>query len=299
MRTRIKMILKLLLVVMLSFVVVFCASAGISYLRSDTISVTRYTHKSENIPKEFDGFKIVQLSDLHDAQFGEGQKDLLYRVRILEPDLIVLTGDMVDNEYSDLESFGALIRALSDIAGVCYVSGNNEAGLSNYDLVLETVRKNGGVALENKTIRYKRGNATLSVSGLSDRNIYQLKRETYNTYKERDNRIARVLDGFSDCGTSDYNVLLVHRPYLLRAYAIADFDLVLSGHNHGGQIRIPLFGALYAPGELWFPKHTDGAYTDYDTTMFISRGLGNSDRMGVRLFNPPEVALITLRHKDV
>lgn len=299
MRTRIKTILKLLLIVTISIAVVFCGSAGVSYLRSDTISVTRYANVSENIPEEFDGFKIAQLSDLHDRQFGEKQKDLLDRVRSLEPDLIVLTGDMVDNEASDLESFGALVRELSDIASVCYVSGNSEAGLSTYNRILETVAQNGGTVLENKTICCKRKYSTLSISGFSDKNLGLLKDQGFTTTKEANIFFAKLLDEISDCGTSDYNILLAHRPNLLQGYAMADFDLVLSGHYHGGQIRLPLYGAVYVPNELWFPKHTDGAYTEYGTTMFISRGLGNSDRLDVRLFNPPEIALITLKHKDV
>ena len=257
---------------------------------NQALTVTRLTVVSQQLPAPFSGFRIAQVSDLHNAQFGPDNQDLLALLEAEHPDLILLTGDLVDSRRTDLEIAIAFGTRAAQIAPTYYVPGNHEARLSHQDL--ETLRQgleSGGViVLENRSEPLERDGAYISLAGVYDPNFY-------TDYLMNDS--ALVMDSLlsgQDLEQQDYTVLLSHRPELLDTYAAHPVDLVFAGHAHGGQIRLPGIGGLAAPDQGLFPKYDAGLYTQEGTQMVVSRGLGNSI-FPLRVNNRPELVLVELK----
>ena len=244
--------------------------------QNNALTVSRYEYASPKVGEALEGFTIVQLSDLHNHSFGSGQERLLEGVEELEPDLVVLTGDLVDRRRTDLEPALALARGLAQRWPVYYVTGNHEWGLSPAQRrsLLSGLEEAGVTVLEDRGARAAEG---LWLMGLSDRS-------------RKGEALSRLAEGHGE----ELTVLLSHQPQYLDGYAAAGADLVFSGHAHGGQIRLPLLGGLYAPGQGFFPELTQGVHTRGETTLVVSRGLGNS-AFPLRLFNRPEIVAVTLR----
>lgn len=254
------------------------------------LTVTRLTVESQQLPAPFSGFRIAQVSDLHNAQFGPDNQDLLALLEAEHPDLILLTGDLVDSRRTDLEIAIAFGTRAAQIAPTYYVPGNHEARLSHQDL--ETLRQgleSGGViVLENRSEPLERDGAYITLAGVYDPNFY-------TDYLMNDS--ALVMDSLlsgQDLEQQGYTVLLSHRPELLDTYAAHPVDLVFAGHAHGGQIRLPGIGGLAAPDQGLFPKYDAGLYTQEGTQMVVSRGLGNSI-FPLRVNNRPELVLVELK----
>ena len=257
---------------------------------NQALTVTRLTVVSQQLPAPFSGFRIAQVSDLHNAQFGPDNQDLLALLEVEHPDLILLTGDLVDSRRTDLEIAIAFGTRAAQIAPTYYVPGNHEARLSHQDL--ETLRQgleSGGViVLENRSEPLERDGAYITLAGVYDPNFY-------TDYLMNDS--ALVMDSLlsgQDLEQQDYTVLLSHRPELLDTYAAHPVDLVFAGHAHGGQIRLPGIGGLAAPDQGLFPKYDAGLYTQEGTQMVVSRGLGNSI-FPLRVNNRPELVLVELK----
>ena len=204
---------------------------------------------------------IVQLSDLHNARFGEEQARLLDMVRAQSPDAIVITGDLIDDTKGGHEPALELARGCAAIAPTYFVTGNHEKLSRSYEAFLLEMEKTGVIKLSGRTVTLEGG---VTLTGAQD---------------------APEAAG--------YHILLAHRPEFIAAYAAAGFDLALCGHAHGGQIRLPFIGGLYAPGQGRLPRYTAGLYDEGDITMLVSRGLGNSV-FPFRVNNRPEVAALTI-----
>lgn len=230
------------------------------------------------LPEAFDGFVIAQISDLHNAQFGENNRDLLRLLSDTKPDLIVITGDLLDSRYTDMESALAFAKKLVKIAPCYYVTGNHEARISDYGDFEKQLSEIGVTVLRNTSLTLERESQTITLAGIDDPSFLG------NTL------FSKKLEQLSSEG---FTILLSHRPEYFEQYCRYSFDLVLSGHAHGGQFRIPFLGGLVAPGQGFFPEYDGGIYTSGTTTMAVSRGLGNSI-LPIRLNNPPEILLITL-----
>ncbi len=249
-----------------------------------TPMVSEYTVASNKLPEAFSGFRIAQISDLHNTEFGEGNKELLSLLAASEPDMIVLTGDLVDANRTDLDIAIAFSREAVEIAPTYYVTGNHEAGLSSRRALMSALEEVGVTVLKNKRVEIERDGEILTLIGLHDSGF---------TPGEPDEVIREALT--KRMKEEDvYTVLLAHRPELFDVYAECGVDLVFSGHAHGGQFRLPLVGGLYAPTQGWFPAYDGGLYTEGDTTMVVSRGLGNS-RFPFRINNRPEVVVVELK----
>ena len=220
---------------------------------------------------------IVQLSDLHNARFGQEQARLLDMARAQSPDVIVLTGDLIDDAKGDPEPALELVRGCAAIATTYFVAGNHEKISANYEAFRQELEKAGVVDLNGKNVTLENG-ATLT--GAQDAGF--IGRENYAGYVAS---LAPETDG--------YHILIAHRPELAASYAAAGFDLALCGHAHGGQIRLPFIGGLYAPGQGRLPRHTAGLYDVDDMTLLVSRGLGNST-FPFRVNNRPEVVALTI-----
>ena len=263
--------------------------------QNNDLTVSRTVYRSQRVPADFDGFTIVQISDLHNKLFGEGQERLLEAVAQQEPDLIVITGDLVDRRRYDPAPAETFVEGAAVLAPVYYVCGNHEAWSGHYDEVKRLVERAGGVALENEAAWLTRGGSdseTVLLLGMADPAWTQqadpAAQEAFPDFP------AKYMSAGPEGDEGHlFSILLAHRPELVETYADWGVDLVFSGHAHGGQFRIPGLGGLVAPDQGLFPKYTSGAYTEGSTTMFVSRGLGNSI-IPVRVFNRPEIVVVEL-----
>lgn len=243
----------------------------------------------ERLPAEFDGYKIVHLSDLHGHEYGEGSEKLLGLVRGEAPDLIVVTGDLIDQE-GQLEMVPALAKGLAAIAPTYYVTGNHEwatAGGTGTVKELKSLLSQCGVAvLSNRYEVIDRAGGKIALAGVDDPNGYA----DQTTPEELYARIQAEAPGL-------FTLLLAHRNDHFGRYANAGYDFVMSGHGHGGIVRLPFAGGLLGTDRRFFPPWTSGVYTVGRSTLFVSRGLGNNTVpfKGFRIFNRPELAVVTLR----
>ena len=245
--------------------------------------LTEYTAAPEGLPQAFGGFKIAQVSDLHNAAFGEDNGKLLSLLREADPDIIAVTGDLVDSRRTDVDSAAAFIEAAAEIAPVYYVTGNHEARLDFADIERRLLDA-GAAVLRGEAAYIERGGERIRLAGIDDPAFAGADGSAAE-------RAARSLEGLME-GES-CSILLAHRPELVRTYAGYGADLVLSGHAHGGQIRLPLLGGLFAPGQGFLPEYDAGLYEADGTLLVVSRGLGNS-AFPLRVNNRPELVLITL-----
>lgn len=253
------------------------------------LQVTRTDVFSAGLPPEFDGFRIVQLSDVHGSLIGKDNRGILDRVRELSPDVIVLTGDLTDKRHPDTGRMTELAEKLCAIAPVYSVNGNHEAIMkpAEREKFLTELKEKGVHVLESETASLLRDGAGITLIGLKDpgqENGSWEKREAA-VYDDLV-RMVNASDGFT--------LVLSHRPEMADKYAQAGAELVLCGHAHGGQIRIPFLGGLYAPGQGLLPEYDSGLYRIGDTFLYVNRGIGNSV-FPLRVLNRPEIALITLR----
>lgn len=259
------------------------------YWGNNNISVSNYIVESSTIPPQFDGYKIVQLSDLHNKEFRKGNKDLITLIKDASPDAIVITGDLIDRRRYNEEKALKLIKGIKDIAPIYYVTGNHEAWSNKFSSLEEKLLMQGVEVLRNNSVEIKRGTGKIFVSGIDDPAFkttgYSQSYKDYDIVKDEIKTVKK--DG-------DYNILLSHRPELFPLYSECDIDLVFSGHAHGGQVILPFLGGIIAPNQGFFPKYYKGVYSSKDTFMVVSRGLGNS-LAPIRVFNPPELVIVELR----
>lgn len=244
--------------------------------------ITTYTYESEKLGADLDGYRIVQISDLHNAEFGKENKKLLETIRSCSPDIIVITGDLVDSNHTNVERAVAFVNEAVKIAPVYYVTGNHEYWLepSENEQMMQGILAAGACDLDDEAVRIEKGDSSFMLAGLDDQHLSD---ETLkNLLQEQKNELS---------------IVLAHEPQYLQNYANAGADLVLTGHAHGGQIRLPFVGGIVAPDQGFLPEYTSGKYNSTDTEMIVSRGLGNSI-IPVRLFNYPEVVCVELRCKN-
>ncbi len=245
--------------------------------------VTEFAYVNESVENYPDGYRIVQISDLHNAVFGRNQRALIDRITELAPDMVVITGDIVDSNHTDIDVAIDLVDQMAGLCPVYYVTGNHEYWLDEGDRrrLFEEMEQAGAVLLFNDAVTVDASGGSFDLIGLDDKSL-------------ADDTLKALL---SECDSETLNIVLAHEPQYIEKYAVTDADLVLCGHVHGGQFILPLIGPVVAPDQGLFPKYTSGAYYMDDMTMFVSRGLGNSI-IPVRLFNDPEVVCIDLSARN-
>ncbi len=249
---------------------------------SSELEISRYEVASEKLPESFDGFTIVQLSDLHGAQFGEDGMELVDKVRELSPDIIALTGDFVTDE-GDLEAVEKLAPRLTELCPVYFVSGNHEFG-SGLAAEVRNIMEDAGVKyLSNEYLTISRGEDSVLLGGVEDPNAYA----DMLTPEE-------LAQKMNEASPSAFKILLGHRNYWMEEYPELPVDLVLCGHAHGGLVRIPGVGGLIGTDRHLFPDFVEGEFNNGNYTMIVSRGLGNSVPIP-RIFNRPEIVCVTLK----
>lgn len=271
-----------------------CAAAGLlaaagaaCYRANNELCTTQLFYQDDKLPAAFDGFRVAQVADLHDKRFGPGQANLLSALRTVKPHCIVMTGDLIDRRRKGGGPAAEFIRGAVQIAPVYFVTGNHENWSGKAEEVKRFLVESGVTVLDDRCETLRRGGDSVTLAGVSD--------ETCQTAENRRDKrdallpaLGRVLEG-----SAGFRILLAHHPERLAAYAKAGVDLVLCGHAHGGQFRLPGIGGLYAPGQGVLPRYTAGMHTLGATTMIVSRGLGNS-LFPLRLNNRPELVAVTL-----
>lgn len=257
------------------------------HIQNNAIVVTNIDYKNTKIPVAFEGYKIVQISDLHNKQYGT---KLLTKIKAIKPNSIVITGDLIDRRFTNVDVAMEFIDGITKIAPVYYVSGNHEAWSKYNDELQARLVESGVIVLNNKKMELHHKNQSIELIGVQDpAYLTQTNKQKSNTSSIRSS--LRKLTN-----KDSFQILLSHRPELFKMYQKYNIDLVFSGHAHGGQIRLPLLGALVAPNQGILPKYTSGAYREKESTLVVSRGLGNS-LFPYRLFNQPEVVVVTLHNK--
>ncbi len=256
------------------------------------LKITEYTISNEKIPKAFSGFVIVQVSDLHNDVFGKENSKLLNKIEKINPDIIVVTGDLVDSRRTNISIGIQFIKNAIDIAPTYYVTGNHEFRFyDEYLLMEEEMKKIGVNVLRNEEQLIEKEGEFIQIVGI-DSNIIIGD----SNYVPGTNNVVvkEMLKNLND--KKFYSVLLSHRPELFNMYEEQGLDLVFTGHTHGGQMRIPFVGGIIAPNQGFFPKYDGGLFTENNTTMIVSRGIGNSI-IPIRINNRPEIVVTKLKNK--
>jgi predicted MPP superfamily phosphohydrolase len=227
------------------------------------------------------------VSDLHNEQFGDGQQGLISKIEAIGPDMIAVTGDLIDARHTNTAVAMEFIEAAVKIAPVYFVTGNHEAWSGEYEALKQQLIQAGVNVLDGKVeeVAYKGEQITLlgiEDPSFSERSAYVGDQETV------DESIKELV--YDKAG---YSILLSHRPEVFSIYAANEVNLVLTGHAHGGQFRIPFVGGVVAPDQGLFPQYTSGVFIENDTQMVVSRGLGNSI-IPFRINNRPELVVVKL-----
>jgi predicted MPP superfamily phosphohydrolase len=265
---------------MKKWIVVILVIAAILYTGNKTIKTTEITVESNKIPASFNGLKIVQISDLHDATFGKHQSKLVKKVKDENPDLIFITGDLIDSNRYDLKNSLEVVEQIVSIAPIYYVTGNHEIATNDVDHIKKELSNLGVIVLSNNEQIIEKNGERIKIIGIEDPLSGVSVEDALIKFKK----------------TEDFTLVLSHRPETFQDYVDNRLDIVFSGHAHGGQFRIPGLGGLVAPGQGLFPKYTAGLYEEKDTKMIVSRGLGNSV-IPFRVFNTPELVVVVLQAK--
>lgn len=270
------------------FLMLTVSLAAYLYWQNNSIEISYYTSSKPEVPEEFDGFKIVQISDTHNKDFGT---QLTEKIRNEEPDIIVMTGDLIDRNRTDIPVGIATLEDVIDVAPIYFISGNHEVDFGEYDYLKSELDRIGVVNLDNSYENIVRGDSEIGLIGLEDTQFIAC--EDIQEAGSRKEVITGIINQLIDESAADFTIVLSHRAELMRMYAQTTADLVLTGHAHGGQIRLPLIEGLYAPTQGFLPDYTSGLYEEMNTQMIVSRGLGNSV-FPFRINNRPELVVVEL-----
>lgn len=257
------------------------------YFENSVLSISIYKVKNKRIPKNFNNFKIAHISDFHNTTIKKLNKDLKSQIKKEKPDIIVITGDLIDSRNTKMEVAINLIKEIKKYGPVYYVPGNHESRIEKYKDFQEKLLNEGVKILLNKTEVIEINNEKINIAGIVDPAFINNKKSN----KEIINNNIKEAN-FNEL---NYTILLSHRPEYFKTYIENNIDLTLTGHAHGGQIRIPFIGGIISPGEGLFPKYTNGLHEKENKSIIISRGIGNS-LFPFRINNRPELVIIELKN---
>lgn len=247
----------------------------------------KYTLNTDKLPAG-ESVRVVLITDLHSHVYGVNQSKIISLIKKQKPDIIALAGDIID-DVAPIKGALLFLKGIKGIAPVYYVTGNHEFWSNDIKNIKDIIRNLDINILENSYEQIRVKNAYIIIGGVDDPEVVRYDKPNYNwmgemhkTFSELDNK-------------SGFKILLAHRPELIEEYKKNSFDLVLSGHAHGGQIRLPfILNGLFAPNQGWFPDYAGGVYKHGTLTHIVSRGVSYDPRMP-RVFNPPEVVVINIK----
>lgn len=248
------------------------------------LAVRHYKIEAEEITASV---RLAVLTDLHECDYGPGGEDLLAAVAAEDPDAVLLVGDM----FADGGSYAyglMVVEALAQRYPTYYVTGNHECWTNEVDRIVALVRETGVTVLDQSCEVLTLNGQRISLCGVPD--------PCAMTYSGAPDVQTQLTCAMAPAEQGSFTILMAHRPELIDVYAEAGFDLVVSGHAHGGQVRIPLLvNGLYAPNQGWFPEYAGGEYQVGGTTLIVSRGLSTQRQMYIpRIFNRPELVIVTI-----
>lgn len=256
--------------------------------QNNDVAITEHNYTNDKLPNKFNGFKILHISDLHNKKF---YGRLTNKIKKINPDIIVITGDLIDRRRTNINSAMELIEDIVKIAPTYYVSGNHEQLSQHYTKLKEELNKFNVINMDDFYTAINKGGSEIGLIGIADPAINANEKAHLSENNVR--YVISRLNHLTKNLKTDFNILLSHRPELLNVYKKFNIDLVFSGHAHGGQIRIPLLGGILSPNQGFFPKYSEGMHREGATSMAVSRGLGNS-LFPFRIFNPPELVVVIL-----
>ncbi|MDI3508490.1 MAG: uncharacterized protein PWP48_1775 [Clostridiales bacterium] len=265
------------------------ADPSCNVMRESIIDISKYDIVDDNIPYGFEGYTILQISDLHNELFGENQCELVNRIKSAKPDVIFITGDIIYKKTGEGGNALLLIRQVTDFVPVYFVSGNHDWESGCYDELSAHMRECGVKILDNRFEKVSRGDEHIYILGVDDRQRYA-KGSRDKGYEDFKKSVAELM---AEMPKEGYKIMLCHRPEMFPLLSSYDIDLVFAGHAHGGQVRLPHIPGLFAPGQGLLPKYTAGIYEESGSRMVVSRGLGNNTIMP-RINNDPEIVTVKL-----
>lgn len=271
---------------------VLIVGVGLIVLEQKRLVIRQQTLRLPSLPDAFDGFRVVQLSDLHKRVYPHRERRLLQKVQQCQPDIIVITGDLVSRSVTDFTERTALLNALRQMAPVYLSLGNHEWDMQPQQMAAyqAMVKQSGCVLLENETVTLQRNGMVCYLAGASLRiGIYH---DAVFAYRDLESYTAADLT--ADLGErKGCTILLAHSPFPAESYFTWGADLTLSGHVHGGIVRLPIIGGLLSPERRFLPQYSKGIYEKNGRYLYVNCGIGK-----LRLGNPSEVAEITLRSEN-
>lgn len=284
------------MIIKFSIIILICVIIFKVYIDNNFIQVSNYSISSIKLPKEFNKFKILQLSDLHSKKFGKDNKKLIEKIEAANPNVIVITGDMVNDDF-DLSSFISILANLIKSYKVYYIIGNHEQNImlrdnAQFISMIDKIKRLGVIVINNEKVRISIGKEYINLYGL------YMGLKYYRNFRNKNSRsinfsVEDMEKLVGKCNKSTYNILLSHNPFYFHTYSNWGADLVLTGHVHGGMIKLPFLGGVFSPEHSFFPKYYEGMYKNCNSFMNVNRGLGRGN-FCIRLFNKPELSVITL-----
>lgn len=257
------------------------------YYENTTLKITNYKVINKSVPKDFNNYKIIQVSDFHNAKSKRLVNKIVEEISRQKPNVIAITGDLIHNDNNTYAI--EFIKKINKIADIYYVPGNHEAILKDYNGFIKLLKNNNVNVLDNKKKVLKINKSEINLLGIVDPKIIDIESDDIKGIAK--NSLDKL-----KYNKNKYSILLSHRPCLFDVYKEKKLDLVLTGHAHGGQIILPLVGGLYAPNQGILPKYTSGIINVSNTNMIVSRGIGNST-FPFRINNKPELVIIMLKNK--
>lgn len=265
----------------------------------NTLEVTKYVVENKKVPKEFDGYNIVQISDLHSKLFGENNKKLIQKIKSLNPDIVVVTGDLIDGENNNYNVALDFMKEISKLYRVYYIIGNHEQKSlikkykDEYKDYFNKLHQIDFVNLDNNKVEIVKGDSNINLYGLTV--PYSCYKYLFDNQETTSIDIDFLEEKLGKVDREQFNILLAHTPFYFDEYEKWGADLTLCGHVHGGIVRLPLVGGLLSPDRKFFPKYDLGEYTKNKSTMIVSKGLGGS-KVLIRINCKPEIVNIKLKN---
>ena len=252
------------------------------------LKVRKTTLKFDKLPQAFDNFKIAQVSDIHCDKVGHSDLSFINKIKNFNPDMIVITGDILDSYNNNMDIAYNILSQLAIVAPCYFVSGNHELRLpEEYEQLINRMKKLNITHVHNSKLFITKNNESINLVGVEDYNFFKNE----DNLNHRANFIKTLKELYS---SNHFNILLSHRPEKFPIYADIKYDLIFSGHAHGGQWRIPFIGGIFSPSQGFFPKYTNGNYVLKNSTLIVSQGLGNSS-FPIRINNRIELVLAILK----
>lgn len=262
-----------------------------TYKEMSTPNISHYSICSDLLPDTFDGFRIIHLSDLHNKVFDDNNARLVTMIEAEEPDIIIMTGDMISHSAPNTEQYLTLVKNLRKLCPVYYVNGNHELSDlddEEFERVQNVLAEYGAVCLDNTSTEIYRGDEYIRLCGLCyTAEYYRGVRQYKRGWKAF--MLTDMIDYIGIRQPDEFTMLLAHNPLDFEVHAEWGADVSFGGHIHGGFVRLPIVKGLVSPERKLFPKYKEGVYKIGDSSLVVSRGLGN-----IRINNPPEIVSVTL-----